>query len=156
MSFLLANVYKKFLDYYGDIRLALFKRETGWCIYGVRAGSGLAKYRYIFVIVPEHKCLGDFASLSQLEWVSFQTRTTEEYHTTLDEISFFPTPEQREALSEIISYVDRTSLKTTYVCDLPISIALIHDPKKRNYLQYPDKAKLYQALDSFNCVIETL
>jgi len=152
----LSNVYKKFLEYFGDIRLSLFKRESGWCIYGIRVGTGLARYRYIFVIIPEQKYQGDYASLSQLEWVSFQTRTTEEYHATLDEINFFPTPEQKEALSDIISHIDRTSIKTTYVCDLPVSISLMHDPKKRNYLQYPDKAKLYQALDSFNCVIETL
>ena len=150
------DVYGAFVDYYGDLKLRLIKVENGWSVYCCKAYSGLNQQRYIFVIVPQRLSPGEEATLDQLDWVSFQTRTTDEvhqvptHHLYLDDV-------RKKMMSDKITAVDRTKEETFYVTDsLPIKLRLLHDLKKNNYLQYPDRAFLYQALDTYRCIVELL
>ena len=150
------DVYGAFVDYFGDITLRLIKNENGWGVYAARTHSGLNQNRYIFVIVSSQSVSGEQATLNNLDWVSLQTRTTDDvhpvptHHIYLDE-------QKKEALPDIITAVDRTADETIYVTDaLPIKVRLLHDPKKKNHLQYPDKTRLYNAINTFRCVIDLL
>ena len=150
------NVYGAFIDYYGDIKLAVIKDDGNWLIYGAKVYSGLNQYRYIFVVVPRYAGRGENTTLDQLDWVSFQTRTTDDVH-KVPQHHLYLDDARKQKMKDKITVLDRTKEETVYVTDdLPIKIRLMHDPKKNNYLQYPDAARLYQALETFNCVIEML
>jgi len=150
------TAYGAFVDYYGDIQMKKIKVEIGWVIYGAKVNSGLSINRYIFVVVPENYDRGDVANLESLDWVSLQTRTTLEAY-DVPNYSFFLDEKRKKMLSDIINVIDRTEDRTNYITtELPIKISLLHDKKKNNHLQYPDKAYLYQALETYNCVVEML
>lgn len=151
------QVYGAIIDYFGDVPMKLIKDENGWLVYGVKVHSALNENRYIFVIIKStgYNKLAE-TSLNQLDWECFQTRTSEDVF-QVPTFNFFPKVENREAASDLIQVIDRTKDETVYrTVELPIKIRLLHDSKKKNYLQYPDQAKLYQALDTFRCVIEML
>ena len=150
------QIYGALVDYFGDLPLQLIKRDNQWLVYGVKVQSALNENRYIFVIVKSGFRVEEKTTLNQLDWVCFQTRTTDEVF-QVPTIPFYPKSENRAAASDLITVIDRTKDETIYrTTNLPIKIRLLHDPKKNNSLQYPDQAKLYQALDTFRCVIEML
>ena len=150
------NVYGAFVDYYGDLALRLIKNEDGWAVYAAKVYSGLNQNRYIFVIVPSRMVRNQEATLDQLDWISFQTRTTEDVY-NVPQHNVFLDDARKKLMSDRIAVIERVQDETHYVTnDLPIKIRLLHDPKKNNHLQYPDEARLYQALETYRCVIELL
>lgn len=150
------QVYGAFVDYFGDLPMKLIKDENGWLVYGVKIHSALNENRYIFAIIKFNNFKPIDVTLNQLDWVNFQTRTTDEIF-QVPTVTFIPKPENKQSVSDIINVIERDNNETIYrTVDLPIKIRLLHDTKKKNYLQYPDQAKLYQALDTFRCVIEML
>ena len=151
------DVYGAFVDFYGDITLEYIKTmEYKWVVYGAKAFSGLDQYRYIFVIVPSHLARDQKVTLNQLDWVSFQTRTTDDVH-KVPTHQIFMNEKRQNTLSDHLIAVNRANDETHYITDsLPIKVRLLHDPKKNNHLQYPDKTKLYQALNTYRCVIDLL
>lgn len=148
------SVYGAFVDYFGDVQLKMYKKDAGYTIYGCKLKTSLFLNRYIFVIVPTVGLQPEDTSLNQLDWISFQTRTTEEFY-RLPEINL--TTGNKSSLSDVLDVLERTKTTSSYITPtLPIRIKLMHDPKKNNTLQYPDQCKLYQALETFRCVVEML
>jgi len=149
-------IYGALVDYYGDITMQRIKNADGWAVYAAKAHSGLNQNRYIFAIVPSRQAFAEHTTLNELDWVSFQTRTTDDV-LNVPTHHLYLTDERKKVLSDVITATGRTATETMYVTEtLPIKIRLLHDPRKKNQLQYPDKAKLYHALDTFNCVIDLL
>jgi hypothetical protein len=158
----ITDVYGAFIDYYGDISLKKIKSENGYDVYATRVSSGLSLFRYIFVISESNNnnsvtaLDGETKTLNSINWISFQTRTTDENH-NVPTITLMPSTTRNEKLSDIVRSTERTTNDTKYICDsLPIVLSLIHDLKKKNVYQYPDACKLYQALETFNSVVEIL
>lgn len=150
------DVYGAFVDFYGDINMRIIKNENGWAVYAAKAFSGLNINRYVFAIVPSRMVRGEEATLDQLDWVSFQTRTTDEIH-NVPTHHFYLDDTRKKTFADKITVVDRSVDETFYVTDsLPIKVRLMHDPKKNNYLQFPDQAFMYQALDTYRCVVDIL
>lgn len=151
------DVYGAFVDFYGDIKLGYIKNfDGGWAMYGAQVFSGLNLNRYIFVIIQARLARGQEMTLDQMDWVSFQTRTTEDVH-KVPTHHLFVNENQKKALPDIITATSRTGEETRYITDsLPIKVQLMHDPKKNNQLQFPDKMRLYQALGTYRCVVELL
>ena len=146
-------VYGAFVDYFGDIKLKKLKTESGYDIYACKIKANLFLNRYIFVIVPFFRNNPLETTLNNLDWVSLQTRTSEDLH-SVPEI----TPGgNKNALSDIINAVERTRDRTVYITtQLPIKISLMHEKKKNNELQYPDQCKLFKAVETFQCIVEIL
>lgn len=150
------NVYSLFIDYYGNLNMTQIKNNDGWSIYACKIKSGLNNNRYIFVILRSRLTRGINMYLNDMKWTSFQTRNTDENY-NVPEYNLMLNEQKKKCLPDIITIIDRTKEKSNYVTTiLPIKISLIHDMKKNNYLQYPDKVLLYQALETYNCVIEIL
>lgn len=150
------DVYGAFVDYYGDIKLRMIKNEQGWAFYAAKVHSGLNLNRYIFVVVPAYTAGQEEASLEELDWVCFQTRTTDEVY-PVPTHHLYVDDNRKKMFADRITAVDRTKEETFYVTDtLPIKVRLLHDPKKNNYLQYPDQAVMYQALETYRCVVDLL
>lgn len=151
-----SDVYGAFIDYYGDISMHRIKNEQGWAIYAARIHSGLSQNRYIFAIVSSSSLSAERVTLNQIDWISFQTRTTDDIHDAPTH-HLYVDSHRKSLLSDKIRARDRTKEETVYFTDsLPIKIRLLHDRKKNNYLQYPDQTLLYQALETYQCVIELL
>jgi len=148
------TLYEKFISYYGNVEFTFLKQEQDWLIYAVRIHSFLNLYRYIFIVIPyENIHISNKITLNEAKWISFQTRTSEELF-KVPVLYFISNIEQQHYLSDILQITNRNSNESTYMTSLPISVKLLHEEKKNNYLQYPDKLKLYQALETYNCVIE--
>jgi hypothetical protein len=156
----LADVYGAFVDYYGNIELGLIRSEQGYDIYSSKVSSGLSMNRYIFVVVPSktqqsYTSLGsETVYLNDLNWVSFQTRTTDDNY-PVPILTHFVNPDKKTKLPDDLNVVNRTTETTEFSCaSLPVKVQLMHEIKKNNVYQYPDKCKFYQALETFNCVVE--
>lgn len=150
------DVYGAFVDYYGDIKMVAIKDDNSWVVYAARSHSGLNENRYIFAIVPKRFAPGPETTFNNLDWISLQTRTTDDVH-PVPTHHLYVDHARKQVLQDNITAVDRTEKVTTYITDtLPIRVQLLHDPKKKNHLQYPDQAKLYQAMETYRCVIELL
>lgn len=147
------TVYGAFVDYFGDIKLSLIKNENGWSIYGARVHSNLNETRYIFAIT--HGFRQNEVTLNNLDWVSLQTRTSDENH-NVPTHTLYLTPQRKELLNDKLTVVNRTNEQTEYITNLPIKVRLLHDPKKKNYLQYPDTTLMYNAIETYRCIIELL
>lgn len=158
----LDKVYGAFIDYYGNISLKKIRSEEGYDVYAVKIKSYTIGQKYIFV-VSKSTVNGSFTSLEEeitdlnsLNWISFQTRETEEIH-NVPEITLIPTKDRTEKFSDIITCIDRNRESTNYTCEsLPLKIALLHDPSKNNAYQFPDRCKIFQALETYKCVVEIL
>ena len=152
----MSSIQALFLQYFGDIGLKRIKRDGQWSVYCAKCHSNLNSNRYIFVIVEDPGYFKDDELLGDLRWVSFQTRTTDDVY-PVPTHSIIPSEEQKKALSSELYVLDRVNGETQYISDTqPIKVRLIHDRRKNNHLQYPDKTLLYKALNTFNCVVETL
>ena len=150
------TVYGAIIDYYGDINMRLIKNQDGWGIYAAKISSGLNLQRYIFVVVPSRLVRLQETNLNNLDWVSFQTRLTDEVY-QVPTHNILLDNKRKKALEDRISVLERVKGETHYITHtLPIKIRLLHDPKKNNHLQYPDTLLLYQALETYRCVLEML
>ncbi len=151
------DVYGAFVDYYGDIPLQKIKGDSGFVVYAYGVTSGLGYNRYIFVVVSQGvRQLPETTSLNRVDWASFQTRTTEE-HYKVPSGALMLTDKRKEVLPDIINCIERTSDRTMYFTnELPVNITLVHDPKKNNTLQFPDQCKMYQALETYRCVVDLM
>jgi len=150
------NVYNSFLNYFGNLQLKKIKCQNSYCIYAACNKTGLSVPRYLFAVVPERFSRADMATLSELRWVSLQTRTTNDVH-SVPTFTHLLSETQKKTLPHLCKIINRTQNESLYSTDnLPIKIKLIHEAKKNNYLQYPDNCKLYQALETYNCVVDLL
>jgi hypothetical protein len=150
------DLYNSFLTYFGDVQLKKIKCDSGYCIYAASNKTGLSVPRYLFAVVPQRFSGAEMARLSELRWISLQTRTTNDIH-AVPTYTHLLSETQKKTLPHNCKIIDRTKNESLYTTDnLPIKIKLLHESKKNNYLQYPDNCKLYQALETYNCVIELL
>lgn len=151
-------VYGAFVDFYGDISLNLIKIENNWAVYACRVHSGLGfMNRYLFAIVPTYYATPpDTMTLNNLDWVSFQTRTTEEVY-NVPTHQLYLSPQKKQVLSDKIKSIDRNQNSVSYVTEsLPIKLQLIRDNKRKSAEYYPDQCLIYQALETYHCIVELL
>ena len=147
-------VYGAFLDYFGDIKMGKIKVQDGFAIYATKVNSGLTENRYVFAVVPDNQYLTQESTLNSLNWVSLQTRSSDE-HYKVPTVTIYINDNMKKALPDILQVVDRDREKTEYVVKtIPIKVTLMHNIKQNNSLQFPDQCKLYQALETYNCVVE--
>jgi hypothetical protein len=121
-------------------------------IYMVKTYCLLSKYcRYIMVITLEDSnSKGHKSRLSDLNWVSFQTRTLEDKH-DVDSHSYQPVME-----GPLTCQIIRTKItpeSSTYSCtDFPIEVNLLHK-KKDIQSEYQPKGNIISALETFETIV---
>lgn len=154
----LPQVYNVFDDYYGDLAMKLVRDDGEWRLYGARIESNLNEYRYLFAVVHSSKAPYNVeTTLRHLNWDSLQTRTTDEFHSNLPTHTLALNDYKKGVLGQLLTVKNRSKEETEYYATgLPITVKLMHIIKKRNTMQYPDKVLLYQALETYHCVIEKL
>jgi hypothetical protein len=147
-------VYRAFTLYFGDVSLTKINSpDDQHATYAARIYSLLAEPRYLIVITYQ-----DFApnhsvkKLSQIPWESFQTRVLK-MDLALEDIAI---PRENNGVFDdpITVYKrDKANGKVVYQSlNMPIMVELVAG-KKGSILDFPDKATLEGALETFQCVV---
>lgn len=151
-------VYKAIIGYYGDpvfckIRDAFSGETKTQSIYMCKIASFIGKdYRYLVVTVnPDNNEAGTLVPLSNLRWVSFQTRTLQEAYNHLKPHSY---EIDREIYGRIVIVLNKRNLShTEYVCkDIPVIVTLLHT-KPDNLYEYPQSGNLMSALETYRTIL---
>ena len=113
----------------------------------------LAEFRYLIVVTDQDQVpMGTNVSLSDLQWKSFQLRTLSK-EVKAPEITY--KKENNGVFDDDIQLVkrDKTENKVVYQCvHNPLIVELL-PTKKGSVHDYPEKATLEAAMDTFQCVI---
>jgi hypothetical protein len=144
-------VYSIISSYFDDPVMTKVKVNSNIAFYAARAPSFmLREYRYLIALVTDNKApIGDQAKLSEIPWVSFQTRTLEE-DWRLKTIEWSDKSDQK--YKEIIKQIRREEDTFYYrTSKYPIEIALL-TPKK-TFPSYQPEGTILRALETFQTVI---
>lgn len=147
-------VYRAFSLYFGDAPLTKINSpDDQHATYAARIYSLLAEPRYLIVITyqdfePNHTV----KRLSQIPWESFQARVLKT-DLGLEDISI---PRENNGVfdDQITVYKrDKPNNKVVYQClSIPVMVELVAG-KKGSILDFPEKATLEGALETFQCVV---
>lgn len=155
-------VYPSIVNYFGDITLKKMKHipatsydKPSYSIYYAKVGCLLCvEDRYIVAITEnDNYPMESERFLSELEWVSFQTRTIE----TLP----FPSHKIRTQqiqnrpnrfVSDSIQFIKSESDRNIYTSNLyPLFIELLYTDQDSNYSK---TGSIQSALETYNCVLK--
>lgn len=146
------NIYKEIANYFDNPTMFKIRNVSEkFSVYMCNTHYLMNKYRYLIAVTDfdpyeiRHKKL-----LSELEWVSFQTRTLEDYH-KLPRHSYIP---KREGLgNEKIykTYLDTS--KSIYDCaKSPLQITLLHKRTDTKH-EYQNKGYIGAALETYSTLL---
>jgi hypothetical protein len=147
-------VYHAFCLYFGE-NLTLVKINSlsdQHATYAARIYSLLAEPRYVLAIAyQDFKPKGTPIRLRDLRWESFQTRVIATDF-GLEDVGI---PKENNGVFDDLITVykrDKANNKVIYQChDIPLMVELIAG-KKGSIVDFPDKATLEGALETFQCV----
>ena len=145
------NIYLLINTYFDDPYMFKIKDIEKQSIYATKIQCLLGNvYRYLFVIIDKDiNPINSRMKLTDLKWVSFQTRT-------LDDIYNIPThtykPKNNNEFTSLIELTEKKEEHTEYICkQFGIIITLLHT-KKGGY-KYQDRGTLCAALETYNTVL---
>ena len=144
-------LYDSFVTYFNNPVMTKTKNTTENSIYMVKTMCMLStKCRYLVAIIPlDKKPIGYKIKLSNLNWVSFQTRTLIGNFSNVGSVDYLP--EKKGNLMSGIERISKNEKSSLYFCDnFPISITLINDD---NINEYQSKGTIISALETYNTVI---
>jgi len=148
-------VYKLFVNYFNNPIMTKIKDEgNNYSLYASKVYCLLSKEcRYIIAITNKDQYrVGTTEELLTMKWVSLQTRTLkEEFKTKVDFHGYEAKAEG--PLTAVIRRVKVEDSSSTYLCqDLPITITLLHNERKKSY-SYQDKGTVIAALETWETII---
>ena len=108
--------------------------------------------RYIVaVILEDNMPIGTNKKLADLQWKSFQTRTSSEKYQGVR--SFVYDQKRNDPYTSQIRLVKRENNNCEYISDtIPITITLLV-PKGKSMYEYQPKGTIASALETFNTII---
>ena len=153
------KIYQEFVVYFNNPVMSKIGEQNNFSIYAVKMQAFLGiEFRYIFAHVKKDtKKLETTELLSNLKWVSFQTRLTkEEYNTGLH--SYIP--RATEFMSMKIQLVQQTDQEYRYkVGNTKLKLSLLPKQVKKSFLEqssvheYLDTGTLYNALETYSTIV---
>ena len=146
------DIYLMFVNYFNEPIMTKMKNEAKFSMYAFKAYCLLSKEcRYVIVFVNEDVFpIGTEKKLSELMWVSLQTRTLSEQYN----IKFHTyTPIAQGPLVEKIERVNVSKEASTYKCEnLPLIVTLLHTTKK-TVDTYQNRGTIIAALETWETII---
>jgi len=146
-----------FYEIFGDLVFQRKELKDGFYIYMALIQSYIGNgQQYVMLLVPYNKAFYEQANILQLDWSCLQTRVIDK-NSGLQEQSIDPKKLDVRYAKEkfFLNAIFRDEKSTKYASDrLPIDVSLLHDPKKKSQLQYPDEIELRHALKTFQCVVK--
>lgn len=146
-------IYDMFTKYLNNPVMSKIKNDNNLSMYLTKTYCLTSTTcRYIIAFVPINKSsIGSIENLSELNWVSLQTRTLEEKFQNIGPHGY--TPQEKGPLMSKIHRTKITKEASTYQCeDYPLIITLLHDTKK-NSDSYQTSGNIILALESWNTII---
>lgn len=147
------HIYDMFTEYFNNPALTKIKNENNLSMYITKTYCLTSTTcRYIIVFVPiDNIQLGSINSLSELKWVSLQTRTLSEKFLNVGTHGY--SAEEKGPLLSKIHRLNITKEASTYKCDdHPLIITLLHDTKK-NSDSYQNSGNIIIALETWNTIV---
>ena len=149
MASLNEKIYDYFIDYFNDpIMIKIKDQDDKLSVYGIKTYCLLSKEcRFIICIIYKDKeQIGCKKYLSDLFWISLQTRTLPADYYNVETHNYIPV-----AKGPLLAKIERNKItkeSSTYKCnDIPIIVTLLHTEKKN--------ADVYQNLGTVINAIET-
>ena len=148
------RIYKAFSDYYGNPYFVKGKEVNNYSLYYARKECLLCiDNQFLIVVVNrDYNSIGESERLSNLKWVSFQTRTMEKAPVSLK--SHDVKSILNNDINEKITLVEKTQDRCVYQPDYsPLKIELMFD---EDYSNYSGTGTIKSSLETYNCVITFL
>jgi len=145
------TVYNAFSEYFNNPRMTKVKNTNEFSVYMSKAYCLLNKEcRYLIAFVKLNLMpIKHSEDLTNLEWVSFQTRTLPDKH---DLASHLYNAKRGGLLDTRIEKIDTSSEASTYTCDkLGLVITLLHTKEGLN--QYAPTGSVITALETYQTII---
>lgn len=140
-------------SYFDNPEMIKTKSVNGFSIYMNKVYGMLCnESRYIVATIQEDgEPMGFVKKLSELNWSSFQTRTSSEKYPNMKNFVY----EQKRNMPYIspIKLVKRETNHCEYACEnLPLNVTLIV-PKGKSMYEYQAKGTIASALETFNTIL---
>lgn len=134
-----------------DLGYVTFDPKTSLYTYGVRIHSALFQEdKFLFVQSPiQYKTP---VKMSGIQWYSIQTRILEKNGNKFSDV-----PSHSYSKKEIripVSCAHKGETYSTYYCDLPLEIILLHPDKRIN--PFGDHGTIGSCLETFYCIIKRI
>jgi hypothetical protein len=144
------KMYKAFDDYFNHPIMFKIKNINNCSMYMSKIACLLSnECRYIICFIPEDSLIiGSKEHLSNLRWISFQSRTLSDKH-DLPSHSYQPIKEGQ--LNAIITRTSMSAESSTYKCDaFPLIITLLN---KKSESDYQPRGTIIAALETYSTII---
>lgn len=144
------TVYPLFIEYFNNPKMKKIKNIDTFSMYITKVYSLLGnEFRYIIAFVRKDNLdINKTVPLSELRWISLQTRTLEDNHNT--EIHNY-LPRRLSNLDKNIYLIKRDENQYLYnVKDIPITITLL--PKTKN-IEYSQNGTVVKAIETYQTII---
>ena len=151
------KIQNSIVDYFGDTIMTKLKQspethnKPSYSLYYAKIGCMLCvEDRYIIAVTEQDPYnIGFQQRLSELNWISFQTRTIEKSPGQLK------TQQLKSKSSQIItdkikSYEKREDRNVYMALNVPLKVELLYTKDDDNY---SDSGTIQSALDTYNCVL---
>lgn len=147
------DIYAAFTKYFGNPVMTKIKNVSEYSVYMIRIHAMLGNaFRYLILFVDRDvNMVGTTKNMSELEWVSLQTRTLEDHH-NLKSHSY--TAHQMPPLNQKIHVKTQDEKQSTYNAEsFPLVITLLHTRKNHSF-QYQPTGTIVSALETFQTIIK--
>tara|TARA_Y100000389_G_scaffold20907_1_gene17964 strand:+ start:4970 stop:5470 length:501 start_codon:yes stop_codon:yes gene_type:complete len=146
------EVYTLFVNYFNNPDLIKIKDVDNYSMYMVKTPCLLTNdYRYIIIMVSkDDNKIGNLKKMSDLYWISLQTRTLNDQHN-------IPIHSYQSSLYKpLLKKIERISLtkeNSVYNCDdFPLRVLMIHRKPNINS-EYHPTGNLISAIETYHTVI---
>lgn len=145
-------LYEAFCDYFNNPTVTKIKNVEQFSVYMVKIFSMIGNaYRYLVLFVNiDSNNIGFKQSMKDLEWISLQTRTLEDYHDI--PIHRYKAVTNIPELNQSLHIKTRDEKQSMYECEnVPLVVTLLHT--RKNYvMQYPNKGSIVSALETYQTI----
>lgn len=146
------NLYKNIVEYFGNPILTKLKNVNGYTMYIAKIYANLGvEHRYLIVFIhQDNENIGTQEKLSNLRWVSLQTRALTDDH----KLTYHAyTPRRLPGLDKKITLVEYDGKSYKYkVEDLPLTVSLL-PTKKNTGVEYNASGSVVTALETYNTIL---
>lgn len=146
------KIFEAFSQYFNNLQMTKIKDVENYSMYMAKIFSQLGiEYRYVIIfIVKDDKPIGSTQALSEMRWVTLQTRSLHDNHKLPNQTYI---PRRQPSLMKKITLIKRDVTQYTYRCDdYPLLVTLL-PTKKDSTTEYNQTGSIVTALESYNTIV---
>ena len=145
-------VYEAFCDYFNNPIVTKIKNVEQFTVYMVKIFSMIGNaYRYLVLFVNrDYNNIGFKQPMKNVEWISLQTRTLEDFHDI--PVHKYRAVTNIPELKQSLHIKTRDEKQSIYECEnFPLVVTLLHT--RKNYImQYPNNGNIASALETYQTI----